>query len=464
MKGVKLKCGLLSVLFIMLGLSLGVSSDTNALKYSYNAYPLYNAQVYNSDASDYYSTPNPAFAIYFDKTNVTDFTLNSLLEDSNFYRRHSYCTDYSSPSFTYQPFNTSSYFMVATGSVNDFWRSFNDYTDCSHNVVTYTTDSIYASKYDVSTGEPLQFVNINQALFDPSSEYYSGGSISRVDIPLHISQDNVGTISAGTPIQWEFGLVGADTGFSYFDTNVNVGLELNFIDSSNSVVTDNTATCSVDSTFGTGIPNGYLQILPYMGYKVTCNYTPTTDMSYISASLIMYGGSFYSPSTFLTYDYRGVYFYGGYLITNNDSTWSGLSANPVPTGTNVEQSVGYSQLYGTPSSGCAEGDFLCQLGNLFSFNFINPFAPIFNLFSNNESCAQIPNLADMIHSDETQVCPWFDSSVRNIVTPVFGLSSMMLVFGFAVRWLGSRSGNFIEDSGGIDSGGYHFENKYRRGK
>ena len=98
---------------------------------------------------------------------------------------------------------------------------------------------------------------------------------------------------------------------------------------------------------------------------------------------------------------------------------------------------------------------------LFSFDFINPFAPIFNLF-NNDSCAQIPTLASMLHSNETQVCPWFDSSVRNITTPVLGLSSMMLVFGFVVRWLGSRSGNFIEDSGGVDAGGYHFENKYRR--
>ena len=39
---------------------------------------------------------------------------------------------------------------------------------------------------------------------------------------------------------------------------------------------------------------------------------------------------------------------------------------------------------------------------------------------------------------------------------------MMIIFGFTVRWLGARSGNFIEDSGGIDSGGYHFENKFRR--
>lgn len=68
------------------------------------------------------------------------------------------------------------------------------------------------------------------------------------------------------------------------------------------------------------------------------------------------------------------------------------------------------------------------------------------MFSDNNSCASIPTISSMIHSDESQVCPWFDSSIRNIVTPVLGLSSMMLVFGFAVRWLGSSSGNLFEDS------------------
>lgn len=108
-------------------------------------------------------------------------------------------------------------------------------------------------------------------------------------------------------------------------------------------------------------------------------------------------------------------------------------------------------------------DWFASLTSLFSFNLINPFAPIFNLF-NNDSCAQIPTLASMLHSEEIEVCPWFDSTVRNITTPVLGLASMMLVFGFVVRWLGSRSGNFIEDSGGIDDSGFHFENKFRRSK
>lgn len=141
------------------------------------------------------------------------------------------------------------------------------------------------------------------------------------------------------------------------------------------------------------------------------------------------------------------------LITDYDET-PGASLGGDIRGNNIPGSAS------TPNS---SEDWFSSLSSLFTFNFINPFAPIFNLF-NNDSCAQIPTLSGMLHSEETQVCPWFDSSVRNITTPVLGLVSMMLIFGFVVRWLGSNSGNFIEDSGGVDYGNYHFGNKYRRKK
>ena len=142
------------------------------------------------------------------------------------------------------------------------------------------------------------------------------------------------------------------------------------------------------------------------------------------------------------------------LVTDHDET-PGDSFNSNLTGGGEIPGDAQNDIDGSSA------DWFASLPSLFSFAFINPFAPIFNLF-NNDSCAQIPTLASMLHSNETEVCPWFDSSIRNITTPVLGLSSMMLVFGFVVRWLGSRSGNFIEDSEGVDSGGYHFGNKYRR--
>ena len=85
------------------------------------------------------------------------------------------------------------------------------------------------------------------------------------------------------------------------------------------------------------------------------------------------------------------------------------------------------------------------LSNLFNFNFINPFSPIFNLFTDSSQCANIPIIAGMLGSTETTYCPWFSSTTRSILTPVLGLSATMLVFGFLVRWLSSSSGNMFED-------------------
>lgn len=136
-----------------------------------------------------------------------------------------------------------------------------------------------------------------------------------------------------------------------------------------------------------------------------------------------------------------------YIITDHDST-PGRSFNDSPTGNSSIWDAYWSDNNNQANPG--DADWLQTLASLFSFDFFNPFAPIFQMFSDNNSCAQIPVLAGMIHSEETQVCPWFDSTTRNIVTPVLGLASMMLVFGFAVRWLGSSSGNMFEDSGQHD--------------
>lgn len=149
-----------------------------------------------------------------------------------------------------------------------------------------------------------------------------------------------------------------------------------------------------------------------------------------------------------------------YLVTDNDDTFGGYFNSDL---------TGGGEIPGDAQNNIPDNEsfdnWFSSLTSMFSFNFFNPFVPIFNLFTDNSSCASIPTLASMLHSNETQVCPWFDSTTRNIVTPVLGLSSMMLVFGFVVRWLGARSGNFFEDSGGVDIGdSYHLGNKFRRKK
>lgn len=147
-----------------------------------------------------------------------------------------------------------------------------------------------------------------------------------------------------------------------------------------------------------------------------------------------------------------------FFTTDNDSTpggdWDG------PAHGNNQQLAPGSAIPAMNNAESSNVDWTSSLTNLFGFSLINPFAPIFNLFSNQSSCAQIPTIAGMIHSNETQVCPWFSTTTRNIVTPVLGLASMMLVFGFVVRWLGARSGNLFSDS--METDNYSFSRK--RGK
>ena len=87
-----------------------------------------------------------------------------------------------------------------------------------------------------------------------------------------------------------------------------------------------------------------------------------------------------------------------------------------------------------------------QAESMFSFTFLNPFIGLFELF-NDSGCVAIPTIAGMVGSDQTTYCPWFDSSVRNILTPVFGLSSMILLFGFVIYWLRGDSSDILYKGG-----------------
>lgn len=130
-----------------------------------------------------------------------------------------------------------------------------------------------------------------------------------------------------------------------------------------------------------------------------------------------------------------------YFITDYDST-PGSDWNSTPTGNHLSEAPGNAEGEASDSS----SDWFASLSHLFNFSLFNPFAPIFALFQDNSGCYNIPTIAGMLHSETTLYCPWFPSSVRSVLTPVFSLASVMLLFGFIVRWLGSSSGNFFEDS------------------
>lgn len=197
-----------------------------------------------------------------------------------------------------------------------------------------------------------------------------------------------------------------------------------------------------------------VEALNYYALEYSCPWT--VDHNYIWTTQIWHmdaipDSSVNDPSQWsYVWDTSGRWIWSGesgagqYITTDNDDT-PGASINSERTGNHVPNDA--SNTFNPSNNIVIDGqDFSASLINLFGFTFINPFVPIFNLFNSGSNCVQIPTIAGMIHSEESQVCPWFDSSVRNIVTPVLGISSMMLVFGFAVRWLGSSSGNLFEDS------------------
>lgn len=179
----------------------------------------------------------------------------------------------------------------------------------------------------------------------------------------------------------------------------------------------------------------------------SCPYTLTQDYLVADFNMEINGNGNY---VWITDDeWR---FYYNYYTTDNDST-PGSYFNDNITG-NSKNIIGSAE-DNIPEDG-GLSSFFNSLTNLFSFNFTNPFAPLFNLFTSGENCASIPIIAGMLHTDQTTYCSWFPSSVKNVLTPVFGLSSVMLVFGFAVHWLGSSSGNMFEDSGTHEWGKLRF--------
>lgn len=75
-----------------------------------------------------------------------------------------------------------------------------------------------------------------------------------------------------------------------------------------------------------------------------------------------------------------------------------------------------------------------KLGSIFSFTVMNPFSPIFDLFAGG-GCRPIPTIGKMLNKPNATYCPWFPNNIRSILTPVLGISAMILIFGFVISWL-----------------------------
>ena len=103
--------------------------------------------------------------------------------------------------------------------------------------------------------------------------------------------------------------------------------------------------------------------------------------------------------------------------------------------TNINTQAGYQNNagwndinYNNPGTSWWDGIF-----NLSGIIF--PFRNFFGGFTNNQ-CVNIPVIAGMLGlSSNTSYCSWWGSGVRNILTPVFNVASMILLGGFIIHWL-----------------------------
>lgn len=273
-------------------------------------------------------------------------------------------------------------------------------------------------------------------LFSPSMPL----SFGNITLPLGLVTSDTESITAGTPIlvQGRYDLGATDEN----DHDPNWGGEhfirvKGFLDSTryendSSSYFDIPCALTTDWNEETWIATRSFYCKGESTFAFDSNYpVGLTLMSRLGSDTYLWD----MPIDFFVFDYIDV-------VLNNDTTPAG-NLNPGIVGGETIKAPGniLNPSYGNNT----ESDWFTSLVNQFQFSLANPFAGIFALFTDGDQCAHIPTIAGMLHAESDEYCPWFDSQTRNIVTPVVALSSAMLVFGFIIRWLGSDSGNFIED-------------------
>lgn len=85
-----------------------------------------------------------------------------------------------------------------------------------------------------------------------------------------------------------------------------------------------------------------------------------------------------------------------------------------------------------------------SLAGIFNITLMNPLAGIWELF-NPGGCTSIPTISSWLGSKDKTYCSWWPQNIRAVLTPVFSIASVIVLFGFVVRWLGG--GNDIDIKG-----------------
>lgn len=473
MKGLHQCFGVFFLFFIMLGLSLSVSSTVSAYQYDLEYIPFVHYASGNNNGFQLYEPLMFEADDSFRMLSSNWYTFNSTFSDGScVYSNHRTLDSFSSFS------NISSFSILATlKPTDDSWSgSFSDYEKCmfeepfpsfkstSFPLIQFESLSSYLPyRFPFNAAYLKSSYSENgfdvQTKFDFSDLFYSDGiskipnvHFTKIDIPLGISNLH---FSAGdhVEVKGRFFLDSDDVNNVFtLDPNSTLTLQTTLLRDFNTYRSAPAASNSPTSVSCT--MSSYLN--PNEGearyiWEYSCPFDMTAETNLSGYTLQFRGPSHGSPSfdPIFTYDDIFLWIYESSTVVTNYDT----SSDPSGSKFQYFEFLGNKEHYAPGYAGKVPEDIIqngvnysSSLTNLFNFSLLNPFSGLFGLFSDSNSCASIPTLAGLIHSNETQVCPWFPSDVRSILTPVIGISSMMLVFGFVVRWLGSSSGNFFDDS------------------
>lgn len=482
MKGMKLCFGLLLALFTIFGFSLNDCLDVNALRHDVLYLPL------STQTSSFSSTAlandglSVSYSSNYNQMNDFDISAPHFFE-SSFVSSSNKCVHINGTSRSrsawypsnqsgtirflsyYDTYsNSGSYYnalcqqLSPFGSLSGLISSHPEFDESSLVNIPlvdrpfyssflpyyYDYDSYYFSDSAVDTQSGVHYSNTlstAQIYGIPLNKF------KRLEIPLGMSNDSVGSITTNRPfrVNGVFDFSGDGSSFEWGPNISSLGwFKLRYNYRFDDYAYYGTSSCVTN--FRSVDFNNFYQL------EYSCDLVFEHDVYENELYLYLDIGTDGDYVWDSNVDWK---FSSTYIVTDNDETPGG-SWGVKPTGNHLSNAPGSAQ----GLIGSDDGDWFSSLTNLFNFSFINPFAPIFGLFLDQNQCASIPIIAGMIHSEESSICPWFNSDVRNIVTPVLGIFSIMLLFGFLVRWLGARSGNLFDDSVSTDN--YSFTNKFRR--
>lgn len=305
----------------------------------------------------------------------------------------------------------------------------------------YQYDGLYMSDCDPDLSTRCSEFDLTD-LFTPLPDHYT-----EFQLPLGMPSSSVETLAVNTPIrlQGSFFLdskTGSYTDFSFAPDTFQVRLE-GF--TSEEDLQQNRKSlynfpCTFTHTTSTAEENAGVEIIEYICQGVS----PFSYLNnYYYMNLQMIGEHLLDAP-----DTRMFIFEPMYLIYNNDQTPGGSFTGSVEGGEKQSSPNSILSPENDPGGAVYRDSWEYKLSHLFDFQMFNPFAPIFNMFSDQSECHHIPTLASWLKVEDDTYCPWFPAMVRNVTTPIIGIASTMLLFGFFVRFLKSSSGNDTIDSGG----------------